>query len=311
MKVLITGASGFVGQAIVAELAARGHETVTVGGPRSRNCDHSIDISDAPIVDALSEKKGVDAVVHAAGIAHRFGGVSAEEFQRVNVQGVENVASLAVKLGAKHFVLFSSTLVYGRRAEGGVITENDEGRPFDSYGQSKLDGEAAARAICEPAGIALTIFRPAPIIGEGSKGNFARLIKAIDRRRFVWVGNGDNWKSVVFIGDVAAATADVNEKGGNGTQTFNLAGDAVRMKDIVDTIAEKLGRRAPNIHLPAGPLRAVLTLGPFDRLSATLETWLSEDVYSNARLQDAYGFKPSTSLGTAIGSEVEYYLKHK
>ena len=95
--------------------------------------------------------------------------------------------NFAVGQGAKHFLLFSSTLVYGRRSGAVPITEEDECRPLDAYGRSKLEGENAAKRVCESAGIALTIFRPAPIIGEGSQGNFARLIRTIDKRRFVWV----------------------------------------------------------------------------------------------------------------------------
>jgi nucleoside-diphosphate-sugar epimerase len=309
MKVLVTGASGFVGQALVAEFNARGFETIAVGGPRSKGCDYSIDIGDASAVDAVSREQDVDAVVHSAGIAHRFGGVSDDEFQRVNVTLVENIARLAVTIGAKHFMLFSSTLVYGRRSGTGEITENDQCRPFDAYAQSKLDGENAARNICEAAGINITIFRPAPIMGEGSKGNFARLIRAIDKHRFVWVGKGVNRKSVVYVGDVAKAAAAVLESGGKGTQIFNLAADPVTMKHIVDAIAAKLVRKVPPVHLPVSSVRAAF--GISGRLAATLDTWLANDVYSNGKLQKTYGFKPSTSLETAIGREVEYYLKHK
>ena len=318
MKVLVTGATGFVGQALMAEFAARGFETVAVGGPRSRDCDYTLDVGDTSAVETLSQEGAVDAVVHAAGIAHRFGAISDDEFRRVNVDGVENVAKLAVRLGAQHFFLFSSTLVYAKRKSNDKITESDECRPFDVYGQSKLDGEKAARRVCEPAGIALTIFRPAPILGEGSKGNFARLIRAIDKGRFAWVGKGENRKSIVYVGDVAKAAVVVMEKGGNGTQVLNLAADPVRMKDIVDTIAAKLGRKVLPGHLPPEPMKKMVNAASkiafrqkLNRLSATLDTWLSDDVYSNKKLRDAYGFVPDATLETAIGREVEYYLKHK
>src|SRR5437773_1136302 len=133
MKVLITGASGFVGKALLAESDARGFETIAVGGPQSTSCDYSIDIGDASGVDTLSREQDVDAVVHAAGIAHRFAGVSDDKFHRVNVHGVENIASLARDLGAKHLLLFSSTLVYGRRSGEQPVSEDDTCAPADAY----------------------------------------------------------------------------------------------------------------------------------------------------------------------------------
>ena len=309
MKVIVTGATGFVGRALTAEFESRGIETIAVGGPNSASAAYSIDVGDGAQVRTLEVEKDVDAVIHAAGITHRFGRVSEAEFRRVNVAGVENVANVAAPIGAKHFLLLSSTLVYGRRKDTVPIAENNECHPFDIYGKSKLDGESAARKVCEAAGLDLTIFRPAPIMGEGSKGNFARLIRAIDRGRFIWVGKGDNLKSVVYVGDVARAAAAVLLKNRKGTEIFNIASDPVRMKDIVDTIAQRLGRKVPSLHLPPGPIQLASRMS--GKLSRMLDTWLGDDVYSNKKLQDAYGFTPDTPLDEAVGREVEYYLKHK
>lgn len=316
MKVLITGATGFVGRALLAELTARGLTCIAVGGPGNTESHYSIDVGDVEQVRQLASIGNVEAIVHAAGIAHRSGGVSDGDFDRVNVAGVENVARLAVDLNAKHFLLLSSTLVYGRRSDPeAMIDEDDECKPADAYGKSKLAGEEAARRVCESDGLPLTIFRPAPIMGEGSKGNFARLIRAIESGRFVWVGSGDNLKSVVYVGDVAQAAAIVLDSP-NRTQIFNLAADAVRMKDIVNAIADALGRGRPSVHLPARPIefaaKAAGVLGAkFKRITTTLETWLGNDVYSNERLHDAYGWTPATPLDIAVSREVGYYLNHK
>jgi nucleoside-diphosphate-sugar epimerase len=316
MKVLVTGATGFVGSAVTAELVGRGFDVLTAGGPTSTAAQYQLDVSDAKDVERLVGIGPVDAVVHAAGIAHRFGRSRQDEFERVNVQGVENVAKIAATLRAGHFLLFSSTLVYGRRGSATPITEKDDCHPLDVYGRSKYEGERAARLVCEAANIPLTIFRPAPVIGEGSKGNFARLIRAIDKGSFVWVGNGGNMKSVVYVGDVAAAAAHVLAKGGGGTQTFNIAADAVRMKDIVEAMAGSLGKKSPSLRLPATPAKvaanaAAMFGGKLKRLSAMLDTFLGNDVYSNEKLYAAYGFIPSTTLATAVGREVAYYLKNK
>jgi nucleoside-diphosphate-sugar epimerase len=316
MKVLVTGATGFVGKALIGELRERRAEIISVAGPNNANADHAVDVGDRAQVQRLAIAGGIDAIVHLAGLAHRFGRTSDDEFRRVNIDGVENIAELGARLGAKHFLLFSSTLVYGRPRNTGPITETEQCDPIDPYGMSKLEGETAACRVCESAGIALTIFRPAPIMGEGSKGNFSRLIAAIDRRRFIWVGKGTNLKSVVYVGDVARAAAEVLATGGRGTQTFNITADPVRMSEIVDAIADKLGRKVPPVHLPASAVRiaasaASVAGGKFKRMRAMLDTWLGDDVYANNRLRGAYGYTPSTPLDEAVGREVEYYLKHK
>lgn len=316
MKVLVTGATGFVGRALLAEFDGRGFATISIGGPKGTDRDHSINVGDVGQVRKLVSIGDVDAVVHAAGIAHRFGSSSDDAFRSVNVTGAENVANLAIDLNAKHFLLISSTLIYGRRADLRAVDEDDECRPRDAYAKSKLAGEEAARHVCESARLPLTILRPAPIMGEGSKGNFARLIRAIDSGRFVWVGHGDNLKSVVYVGDVAQAAAVVLDQGPNGTQAFNVAAKPVRMKDVVNAIADALGKARPSVHLPARPIefaaKAASLLGPRSkRLAAIVDTWLGNDVYSNKRLRDAYDYTPSTSLDIAVGREVGYYLNHK
>src|SRR4051812_48012470 len=125
MRVLVTGATGFVGRALVAKLRELGADVVAVGGPSSSEADHSLDVADAEQVRRLGGEKNIDAVAHLAGLAHRFGRTSDEEFNRVNVRGTDNIAVLAARLGVKHFLLISSTLVYGRQREEGPVTESD------------------------------------------------------------------------------------------------------------------------------------------------------------------------------------------
>lgn len=316
MRVLVTGATGFVGSRIVSELTNAGHEVVPVGGPRS-STHYSLDVASIESVENLRSIGSVDVVVHTAALAHQFAKVAESEFRRVNVNGVENVANLAALLSARHFLLFSSTLVYGRRNDA-VVTEEMDCRPIGVYGQSKLDGELSAKRICEQNAIDLTIFRASPIVGEGGKGNFARLIEAIDRHRFVMVGGGLNRKSLIYVGDVAKAVAAVIEKGGTKTQVFNLTGENVRIIDIVHAIEKNLGKKRLPVAIPPGPVKllveAASTIFFSDRLrriSSTLDTWLADDVYSNEKLISAHNFEPETDIATAIKFEIAYYLKHK
>lgn len=326
MKILVTGASGFVGRAIVADLLERGHQVAAVFGPRSsvpRATEDDIeyvkaDVADPNSVHALIKLGPSDAVIHAAGIAHRFGKTDDSEYQRVNVQGVRNVAGLSAQLGARRFVLISSVLVYGRegRVAGRPVAEDDDCQPVDAYAKSKLDGELAATEVCRQHGIPISILRPAPIIGEGSKGNFARLIAALHRGRFVWIGNGSNLKSLVYVGDVARVAVRVAEQSEKSFEILNVAAEPVAMRDIVNMIAVRLEKSPPKIAIPPSLIlptlrvaRATPLKGIGDRLYTTLETWLSEDVYTSERLSNSYDLGPTVTINEAIEREVGYYLK--
>src|SRR6185295_4286582 len=105
------------------------------------------DVCDTADIEKLLPVGEVDAVVHAAGLAHRFKGGDPRDFARVNTEGVRNIAGLAAKLKAKHFVLLSSVLVYGAAASPSTdeISEDTPCLPKDTYGESKLKGEQAAR----------------------------------------------------------------------------------------------------------------------------------------------------------------------
>ncbi|HEX6280036.1 MAG TPA: NAD-dependent epimerase/dehydratase family protein [Pyrinomonadaceae bacterium] len=317
MKIIVFGASGFIGSAVSAHLSDEGHEVIRAVGPRSETHEESfpIDISD---FRSFPELRDLDAVVNCAGIAHRFGRVSADEFDRVNAQGARNVARFAVESEAKTLVHISSVLVYGNRASPDPIDEHCEPRPEDEYAQSKLLGEQAASDLCSDQNIRLVILRPAPVIGEGSRGNVRRLIRAIDRRRFIWLGEGSNRKSLVYVGDVARAVARSLEVSASESR-FNLVTGTTTMKHIVSVIADRLGKNIPTFTIPGtighaaglGAAAASFLITGLDRNRRTLESWLSDDVYSGDAFSTRFQFVPGTGIDDALRREVDDYLRNK
>lgn len=320
MRVLVTGASGFVGTATCAYLEAIGHEVIRLVGPgrESEAGSFSVDIGDPSTFPSPESISPLDAVVHCAGIAHRFGGVSKEDFAHVNVKGVENVVKFAEQTGVRKFALLSSALVYGTPRNAEPIGENHPVAPDDDYGASKLEGEKAAVRMCDAASIDLSVLRPAPIVGEGSRGNVSRLIRAIDRGRFVWVGDGRNLRSFVYVGDVARAIGLLLTHGAEAKGSFNLVGGTLTVSDLVQAIETTLEKRTPRIGVPsiaahalyrasavASPVNAV------ERYRRTLRTWLADGVYSGAKIESELGVAPATSIEDAVSREVEHYLRTK
>lgn len=311
MKVLVTGGSGFIGGRVVSTIEKEGWTAVGTSG----STVHGLITADVADIASLSALKGFgpfDAVVHCAGIAHRSADVPDSEFERVNVGGAQNISKFAALSGIKHVVLLSSVLVYGRH--GFEVDETAPLEPRDRYAASKVKAEEAAAQICSNSGVALTIFRPAPVIGEGCKGNFARLVRAIDRGHFVNFGNGSNRKSMVYVGDVAEAVIRVLASEGRGIERFNIAAGPITTGELLAAVHEALGKRLSKLSLPHAPLRvalnrlASLPLGSTVRSAAgALETWTSEDVYSTKAIADKHGFVARTPLPEAVRRTVAAY----
>ncbi|MEO5857561.1 MAG: NAD-dependent epimerase/dehydratase family protein [Pyrinomonadaceae bacterium] len=319
MKVLVTGALGFVGGRTCARLEEAGHAVIRAGHSKNAGggrADHLIDIVDGETFSTLNEVGQIDAVVHCAGIAHRFGRTTKEDYSRINVEGTRNVAEFAAQKGIGRFVHLSSVLIYGQSASAVPVTESYPPQPVDDYSLSKLGGELAVTDVCSASGMSLAILRPVPIIGEGSRGNVARLIRAIDQKRFIWIGDGRNRRSFVHVDDVAnAVLAGLSIPG--DLNYLNVTGGTMTVKKLVEFISEDLGKRPPAKMLPHEianmALSAFKQLAAFSKLRTyhrTLETWLSEAVYSGEAFIDN-GFRPEVNLREAVRREVDCYLSSK
>lgn len=333
MKVMVTGADGFIGRAVCLELEKKSHEVIRlvrkdVFENRVQPDENKFvaDICDKTSLKQLEKLTQIDAVVHTAGLAHQFGKRCAEDFRKVNVSGTQNISELAIDLGAKQFIHISSVAVYGNvegRSMGTEIDESTECQPSDMYGMSKLESEEVCQKILGDEKIHLTILRLATVIGEEDKGNLLRLIRAIDRRRFIWVGNGKNRKSLIYRRDVAKAiillltqTHPAEIKSVNNI--YNLSAQPVPMKDIVKNISDNLNKRIFPVHIPAKFVKAMLGLAysisrikRFESYRKTLNKWLSDETYTSKKFKREYNFRETYEPCEALSREVKWYLEQK
>ena len=326
--VLVTGASGFLGREIVrqfdeAGIPVRAGARLWPSEPVSlRNVVRcSGDITDPASLRSAVE--GVTTVIHSAGLAHQFGrtATQADAFQRVNVQGTENVLRAAAAANVEHVVLVSSVSVYGDGTQ--PTDESCACRPTEPYGVSKLQAERVAHRICDATGIRLSVLRMATIFGEGDPGNIGRLMEAIDRRRFIWLGTGANRKSLIYRGDAARACLLVTQSppraAVTGDQTYNITMPAVPVARIVDALAIGLGRPAPRWYIPAPFVRSMgdgLALcmahkGPIARMNRTIGKWLADDIYNGERFERDYKFHPNVTLEEGLRRETAWFRHTK
>ncbi len=164
----------------------------------------------------------------------------------------------------------------------------------------------------------MTILRLAPVIGEENVGNAARLVRAIDKRKFIWIGKGENLKTLIYKRDVARAVAVVLMNKTGQLEIFNLAANAITMKEFVGEIEKQLNKSVPNFYIPSGILQTIFLLNKkildiekINKLSNTVEKWLSNDVYSARKIKQKYNFEPQTSMAEAVKKQVEWYLGRK
>lgn len=331
IRVLITGASGFVGSAIVTEFCEDKFELYTLN-KRKKNINlNKSNIQEEYIVDLTSKEslnktivcQKFDAIIHAAGLAHQFSKITDRDFEKTNVLGTKNILDIARLKYVKHFVLISSVSVYGKNSKNQnnsqPIDETTPCKPTNPYSKSKLKAEKISREFCLQNEINLTILRPSTVVGENDKGNFLRLIKSIDKRHFIWIGKGANKKSIVYKGDLAKASQKiVLNKKTKPFQLYNISAPAVKVSEIVKVISQVLEKKVLKFSIPPKfilqTLNKLLEVFKSKKISdhiETIEKWLSDDVFSAEKFSNDFDFDDWVSFSEAIEREVTWYKKNK
>ncbi|HEX6099709.1 MAG TPA: NAD-dependent epimerase/dehydratase family protein [Thermoanaerobaculia bacterium] len=291
MKCVVTGATGAIGPAIVDELAREGFDVRGLGRAQG-------DVTD---LDAMRRAiEGADVVVHAAALLHINNPPPElhELYRRVNAGGTENVVRAAAEAGVRRIVYCSTINVYGGNLHE-VVDESTPPRPDTIYAQTKLDGENVVLA--SGKGVVL---RLAAVYGARVKGNYQRLLRAMQRGRFVRVGDGSNRRTLVYDRDVARAVALAATHAKTGV--FNVTdGEVHTVREIIDAMAAAVGRRPPRLTLPVAPIRLGVGLvegvarlahirPPVTR--ALLDKYLEDVAVRGDKIQRELGFVPAYDL---------------
>ncbi len=284
MRVLVTGATGFVGRFLCPMLAARGHQVtaavrqlpdVPVEGADS-TCSFGDIGPDTDWSEVVSE---IDAIMHLAARTHVLNEKGAESdalYHQVNVGGTTGLARAAAARGIQRFVFLSSIKALGERSGANALTESTPPVPEDAYGQTKLEAEKALQEIAAGTGMEVAILRPPLVYGPGVKANLLRLIKACNKRTPLPLGLVDNKRSLVYIGNLADALVCLLESKGLTAETFLVCdGEAISTPELVRRISAALDQSPRLIPCPVWLLRlaGVLTAKSetIDRLAESLE----------------------------------------
>lgn len=277
MRLLVTGATGFVGRAVVTAFAQRGDAVRAAVRrlpqppfPERIEVVRHPDLSQR--VDWALALDGVDRVIHLAGIAHAGGGIAPGLYDRVNHLATAELAAAAARAGIRQFVYVSSIRAQSGPAADHALTERDAATPSDAYGRSKLAAEAAVRA----AGVPFTILRPVLIYGPGARGNFALLLRAARSPWPLPVRDFVNRRSLLGIDNFISALNFVLATPAALGETYVVADPGIppRLADVIGTLREAQHRRRLVVPLPPHylemPLRFFRRDDVWDRLGGNL-----------------------------------------
>jgi nucleoside-diphosphate-sugar epimerase len=296
-RILVTGASGFVGRAMVGDLAAAGRSVRAAMRQPADVFARSVEVvavSDLTRpVEWRALLKDVDTVVHLAGIAHAGPGIAEEAYDRVNRLATAELANAARAAGIRRLIFMSSIRAQSGPAARHVLREIDPAHPTDAYGRSKLAAEEALRA----SGVPFTILRPVLIYGPGVKGNLERLLHLAHAPWPLPLGLCRNRRSLLARRNLIAAVHLALETPAMAGETYNVADPSpVTLADLVRALRIGMGRR-PGL-VPVPPTAIALALQALGRG----EEWsrLGGELVADVSKLLAVGWKPEVETRAGL-----------
>lgn len=308
-KVLITGANGMIGNALVNKFINK-YELVLVDQNISRLGqfkDNALIIRNG--VNNVSEWKdaldGVYCVVHLAAAVHWVPKTRQEElqFEETNTEGTKMLYKACARHGVERFLFFSSNAVYEDSEE--LISEGSPVNPRGAYGKSKLAAEQFLLREIMTGKTAVCIFRPASVYGENDKGSMKLLVSLCRKGIVPMIGNGTNKKALLYLADIVQAVEKYieSEKDLNG-EIFNLSSGDFRYKEMINVICKSYGFNPFRVYIPAWFCKNIASkIRPIRKLAVAAET----KVVSIEKAYRLLGYQTGYSLEDGLMDAKGYY----
>lgn len=320
MKLLITGANGFVGQALCEHLAAqqnrvtalvRDVKTLSIYELTTKNI-RRLEADFTDVSGFQNHLAGLDAVIHCAARVHQVNDTSADPlaaYREVNTQATLALANAAAEAGVKRFVFLSSVKVNGEFTQPGQPFRADQAAPQDPYGISKWEAEQGLREIAARTGMEVVIIRPPLVYGPSVKANFLTMMRWLHRGIPLPLGAIKNQRSLVALPNLVdfIALCLTHPKAAN--QTFLISDqDDVSTTDLLRGLGDALHRPARLLPLPQGllelGLKAIGKGGVAQRLCGDLTV-------DSSPATELLGWKPPLTVQQGLQFTAEHFLRQQ
>jgi UDP-glucose 4-epimerase len=258
-RVLITGASGFIGKHLTGALAKEGWQVRAASRdpaaiPARSGIERAVLPDLARPADWSALLADVTHVVHLAGIAHAPGALPDEIYARINAAAVGELAT-AARGRIERLALMSSVRAQAGLSADHALTEQDRPEPTDAYGRTKLEAERLVAG----SGVEFTVLRPAVVYGKGVKGNIATLATLAKTPMPLPFAGLDNRRSLLALDNLAAAVALVLDAERAANETFLVAdAEPISVANLVAAMREGLGRSPHLVKVPLGGIKRLM-----------------------------------------------------
>jgi len=320
-RVLITGASGFIGRALVRVLHEQGYIVRTAsrnlvknaGGKGYGAIEHyvfNLNNDDTDYEDLLAD---VDVVIHLAARVHDVSkpGKDVIDYYKINTQGTEQLAKAASANNVNRFVFISSIKVNGERndfdEEGTVhaFNEDDDFRPQEAYAKSKLKAEDAIRKICHTSKMDFVILRPTLVYGPGVRANFLSLIDAVNKNYPLPLASVKNKRSLLYVGNLVHVISLCVSYSEVTNQTYLISDTDISVPELVRKIASLLEKRP--LLFPF-PVRCLKTIGSLTGKRQVIERLTDSLLVDNNSICNDVNWVPPYSFDEGLQATVDWYL---
>ena len=315
--ILVTGATGFVGQAIVGGLLEAAYDIRAC----SRQADTALhrDVNLFNIGD-LSENndwrqalQDIDVVVHCAARAHIMNDEAIDPlaaFRKVNTAGTLNLARQAADTGVKRFIFISSIKVNGEMTMPGQLFQpNDKYIPTDPYGLSKYEAEQGLLALAQETGMEVVIVRPPLVYGPGVRANFASMLKWINKGVPLPFGTVHNQRSLVALDNLVSFIIHCIDHPKAANEAFLISdSEDVSTTELLRKVANAFGKKPMLLPIPVWLMSFVAKLVGKGDVANRLFGSLQVD---SSKARDLLGWQPVITMDEQLKKTADAYLEHE